>query len=252
MMITVDNLSYSYKQHPVLRNVSFQAQPGLTAVLGPNGVGKSTLFKCILGLEKGYSGTIRFCEQEVSGLSARQLAGISAYIPQMHHPVFGYQVCDVVLMGTSGRLAPFSAPGKKQKMAVQQAMELVGITDLAERDFLKLSGGEKQLVLVARALAQQTDVLIMDEPTASLDYGNQIRVLETVQRLAQQGYTILLSTHNPQNALTYADQVLALYRGQVQACGAPREVLTGELIHTLYGIEATVENDLVIPGRERV
>lgn len=252
MMITVKNLSYSYKQHPVLQAVSFQAQPGLTAVLGPNGVGKSTLFKCILGLEKGYSGTIRFDEKDASDLSPRQLAGIAAYIPQNNHPAFSYRVCDVVLMGTSSRLAPFSAPGKKQKLAVQQALELVGITDLAERDFLRLSGGEQQLVLIARALAQQTDVLIMDEPTASLDYGNQIRVLETVQRLAQQGYTVLLSTHNPQNALTYADRVLALYRGQVQAYGAPRDVLTGELIHTLYGIEATVEDDLVISRRAQV
>ncbi|MBQ0038317.1 MAG: ABC transporter ATP-binding protein [Clostridiales bacterium] len=251
MTITVENLSYSYKNQPVLKQVTFRAEPGMTAVLGPNGVGKSTLFKCMLGLEKGYSGSICFGTQETSDLSPRQLAGIAAYIPQSSHPTFGYRVFDVVLMGTSGRLAPFSVPGKREHQAACQALETVGIAELAQRDYRKLSGGEQQLVLIARALAQQTEVLIMDEPTANLDYGNQIRVLETVQSLAKQGYTVLMSTHNPQNALTYADRVLALYRGRVQADGAPREVLSGTLIRTLYGIETNVEGDFIIPGRSR-
>ena len=249
MMITVENLSHSYKKHPVLEQVSFQAEPGLTMVLGPNGVGKSTLFKCLLGLERSYTGSIRYDGQEVSDLSPRQLAHIAAYIPQMSHPAFGYPVYDVVLMGTGGRLAPYAAPGRRERQAAEHALELAGITHLAQRDFLKLSGGEQQLVMVARALAQQTDVLVMDEPTASLDYGNQIRILETVRSLARQGYTVLLSTHDPQSALTYGDRVLALYQGRVQAYGAPRDVLTGQLLHTLYGIEARVEGDLVIPGR---
>ena len=251
MRISVENLSYAYKKHPVLEKVSFQACPGLTAVLGPNGVGKSTLFKCMLGLIKDYTGSIRFDAQEASKLSPRQLAQIAAYIPQNNHPTFGYPVFDVVLMGTGGRLASFAAPGKREREAAKQALETVGIANLAQRDYLKLSGGEQQLVLLARALAQQTSVLIMDEPTASLDYGNQIRVLETVQSLAQRGYTILLSTHNPQSAMTYADRVLALYEGRIQAEGKARDVLTPTLLTTLYGIEIGVEGNFVLPGRIR-
>ena len=249
MILTVENLSYAYQKTPVLMDLSFQTHPGLTAVLGPNGAGKSTLFQCMLGLKHGYTGSIRYGSQEVSTLSARQLAQVVAYISQSHHPAFDYSVYDVVLMGTTGRLSPYAAPGKRERAAAQRALELVGITHLAQRDFLKLSGGEQQLVLASRALAQETEVLIMDEPTANLDYGNQIRVLECVKQLAANGYTVLLSTHNPQNALSYADKVLALQEGRVLAYGAPQEVLTAELIKRLYGINVSIAGQQIVLRR---
>ena len=239
MSLSVRDLTFAYKKTPVLSGVSFDTEPGeLLAVLGPNGVGKTTLFRCILGEQKRYSGTIEIDGADAKTLSAREAAHRIAYIPQTHAMPFRFPVRDVVLMGTSHMLSPFASPGKAQERIAQDAMERLGIGGLADRSFDELSGGEQQLVCVARALAQQAKILLMDEPTSSLDYGNQIRVLSTVKELAKDGYTVLLSTHNPQHALWYADRVLALVNGCIAAFGGTEDVLTPALIETLYGTSA--------------
>lgn len=142
-------------------------------------------------------------------------------------------------MGTTRQLSPFMEPRKEQIDQSHAALERIGVAHLAERNFAHLSGGEQQLVLVARAIAQQADILIMDEPTSSLDYGNQLRVLEQVKGLAREGYMVLLSTHNPQHALSFADSVLALSGGRVAAMGSADAVLTRELMQQLYRIDVT-------------
>ena len=143
-------------------------------------------------------------------------------------------------MGTTRTLSPFAPPRQAQVDMAMAAMERVGVTELAERNFAHLSGGEQQLVLIARALCQQSDLLIMDEPTASLDYGNQLRVLEQVRSLSEQGYTVLLSTHDPLHALRFSRRVLALQGGRVAAEGDTRSVLTPDLIRQLYGVESVL------------
>lgn len=237
MSIAVNGLSFSYCTRSVLKDVSFTAGEGqLLAVLGPNGVGKSTLFHCILGFHTKYTGEISLDGENVRTLSPRQLAHKIAYIPQSNTQTFSYTVLDMVLMGTSHMVSMLSAPGKKELAIAHEALEMLEIDRLVGKNFSHLSGGEQQLVLIARALAQQSKTLIMDEPTANLDYGNQIHVLEQVRALTGQGYTVLLSTHNPQHALTYGDMALALLDGRVAAFGKPKEALTAELISDLYDV----------------
>ena len=236
MSLSVRELNFAYNRTPVLENVTFAAAPGeLLAILGPNGVGKTTLFRCILGEQKRYTGTIEIDGADLRGLSPRERAHRIAYIPQTHTMTFRFLVRDVVLMGTSHTLSPFASPGREQERIAFEAMERLGIGSLSDRSFDELSGGEQQLTYVARALAQQAKILLMDEPTSSLDYGNQLSVLSTVRALSREGYTVLLSTHNPQHALWYADRVLALSDGRVAALGPVDEALSPTLLKTLYG-----------------
>ncbi len=236
MSLSVSHLTFAYDKTPVLRDVSFTAGEGkLLAILGPNGVGKTTLFRCILGEQKRYAGTIAVDGVDARTLNARALAHRIAYIPQTHAPAFRYSVRDMVLMGTTHRLSPLSAPKAKEQAIAEKAMARLGIEAFAEKDFSRISGGEQQLVYIARALAQQAKLLLMDEPTSSLDYGNQLAVLSTVKALTKDDYTVLLCTHNPQHALWFADETLALKNGAIAACGETAKQLTPALLNTLYG-----------------
>lgn len=256
MNLTVNDLSYTYRGgHTALQNVSFTARQGeLLSVLGPNGAGKSTLFRCILGGLPDYGGAILLDGRDARTLDQRALAAHIAYIPQIHRPTFGYSVLDTALMGLTRQLSPFRSPSAQQEGQAMAALEQLGVSHLAPRSFSELSGGEQQLVLIARALCQQADILVMDEPTSSLDYGNQLRVLERVRQLARQGYTVLLSTHDPQHALRFSQKVLALSGGQVAADGCTADVLTPELLRRLYGVEAVVLDTpcgrVLLPGEE--
>ena len=226
MSIDVRELSFAYGRRQVLRNVTFRAEPGqLVAVLGPNGAGKSTLFRCILGFLPRYRGDIALCGHALRSLDRRALARLAAYIPQTSAPVYNYTVRDTVLMGAD----PFHAPGRRQQETADRALEQLGIQDLWDRGVNEISGGERQLALIARAMAQQARILLMDEPTASLDYGNQFRLLRQVRALADSGYTVLLSTHDPEHALRFATHVLALHGGTVAACGPVEEMLTRDI-----------------------
>ncbi|MEN6470196.1 MAG: ABC transporter ATP-binding protein [Clostridiaceae bacterium] len=253
MSIEIRELSFAYSAQEVLSRVSFSAADGeLLAVLGPNGVGKTTLFRCILGLRQGYAGDIFINGVDTRTLHARALAHRVAYIPQTHGMAFRYSVLDMVLMGTTHNVATMSVPKGKELQAANRALERMNILHLKEKDFSELSGGEQQLVLIARALAQSAKTLLMDEPTASLDYGNQALVLHQVRALADDGYTVLLSTHNPQHALWYADRVLGLFDGAVEAFGPPREVVDAALIRRLYGVDValieTAHGPLISPA----
>ena len=240
-MIKISGLTFAYEKTPVLEQIDFTAQKGqLIAVLGKNGAGKSTLFKCILGFLTKYEGTIELDGRDIRALSRKELAKTAAYIPQSEIPIYNYTVFDTVLMGTTGQLSPFESPKEEQKKTAGAAIEMLGISGLAERGINDLSGGERQLALLARAIAQQAKILVMDEPTANLDYGNQHLVMQKINKMVKSGYTVLLSTHNPEHALLYATHVLALKDHRVKACGRADTVITEELIEDLYGMAVKI------------
>lgn len=241
MSIQVENVSFSYGDHEVLKGVSFSAEYGqFLSVLGPNGVGKSTLFRCMLGLLIPTQGGTTINGKDTRDMSAAELARHIAYIPQSHSPVFNYTVYDMILMGTTAQLGNFSSPGKEQKILAEKAMERLGITHLKDRGYGNISGGERQLTLIARALAQKANILVMDEPSANLDYGNRLRVMKAVKDLTKDGYTVIQSTHDPDQAFLYSDKVLALYGGEVLAFGSPKDTICSSLISTLYGVDVEV------------
>lgn len=247
--IRVDNLSFSYGEHKVLESVNFAINDGeFVSVLGANGVGKSTLFRCMLGLHRPEEGTTFIDGRDIRDFSPQELAKNIAYIPQSHNPIFNYSVFDMVLMGTTAQLGKFTSPKEEHKKEALDALKRLGIDHLKDRGYRAISGGERQLVLVARALSQQAKILIMDEPSASLDFGNKLRVMKTVRSLADNGYTIIQSTHDPDQAYLYSDKVLAMARGTVLASGKPSEIINDSMISELYGVEVEVcsmQNDRV-------
>ncbi|MDR0378210.1 MAG: ABC transporter ATP-binding protein [Spirochaetaceae bacterium] len=243
-ILTVRGLNFAYGDRPILENIGFELGEGtLLGLLGPNGAGKSTLFRCILGLERDYAGSIHIDGKDVKKQQFELLARKAAYVPQTHLPSFNYSALDMVLMGTVSRGKEWSVPGPREQQAAETAMDRLGIGDLRFRGFGLLSGGEQQLVLIARALVQEAKLLVMDEPTANLDYGNQIRVLSHIKNLSVQGYSVILSTHNPDHAFMFTDRVLALHNARIAASGPPAEVLTAGLISLLYGIQVRVRRD---------
>ncbi|MCR5665347.1 MAG: ABC transporter ATP-binding protein [Eubacterium sp.] len=244
MSLKVEHLNFSYDQkRKVLQDINFEIDDGkLVCMLGPNGVGKSTLFKTILRLLPDYQGKVYLDGQDTSKLSVKEMAKLVAYIPQSHEPTFNYTVYEMVLMGTTVGLSTFSSPGKRQRELADEKIEQLGISNLRDRGFAQISGGERQLALIARALVQETKVLIMDEPTANLDYGNTIRVLEQIKGLTGSGYTILQATHQPDQAFLFADEVLAISNGTVLAKGNPKDVITTSFIDTLYHVDVDIQS----------
>ena len=224
---------------------SFSVPRGrVVGILGANGAGKSTLFKLILGVLPLQSGEIKINGRSVKTLSNRERAKQMAYIPQTQRGTFQFTVAEMVLMGTTASFSMFSQPGKRERIKAAEAMKLLQIEQFSDRLFDQLSGGEQQLVLIARAVAQDAPILIMDEPTASLDYGNQIRVLEEIRQLANRGYLVLISTHNPQHIFLYADDVLLIDGGTAIAFGKPQDVLSEALLSHVYRVPIQLEKSV--------
>lgn len=237
MRIDIKKLSFSYNKHSVLKNINFCADVGeLIAVLGPNGVGKSTFFRCLLGFTGNYKGVITLDGQDIRRLERADIAKKIAYIPQYSQPIFNYTVREAVLMGVTGSLKYFQTPSERHIEMVDEKLNQLGILKLAERGCEELSGGERQLVLLARALVQDAKILVMDEPTSNLDYGNQNRVMDCIRSLGSEGYTVIFSTHDPNQALLYANRAFAIKDGKVLADGQPESVITEDCLCNLYGI----------------
>lgn len=243
MGIKVDNLTYSYRTAEVLKGVSFEASEGtLICVLGKNGAGKTTLFRTILGSLKGFGGEISINNRKLATFSEKEFAQEIAYIPQICNPIYDYTVLNMVLMGTTSSFGYFQSPGEKQVQTSLKALKQVGIEALAERKIGQISGGERQMVLIARAIAQKAKILIMDEPCSSLDYGNSIKIMKLCKKLSSNGYLIIQATHNPEHVFLYADTVIVLQNGKVSAMGKPCEVLVEKLMCDLYDIDISLHS----------
>ncbi len=241
MRLTVEDLAFGYPGKPVGRDVSFALDGGeVLCLLGPNGGGKTTLFKTILRLLAPQHGRVAVDGAPVAGWSRRDLARVFGYVPQAQLGVFPFTVLEMVLMGRTAHVGPFSTPSRRDRQVAEEMLALLGIGHLGARPYTEISGGERQLTLIARALAQQPAILVMDEPTASLDFGNQVRVLGEIAQLARRGIAVMLSTHDPDHAFLCAHRVALLHEGRLARLGAPEEVITRESLHAVYGVEVTV------------
>lgn len=230
-------LSIGHGRRCVAQGLAFALAPGeVLCLLGANGSGKTTLLRTLLGLLPPLAGEVRCRGQDVAEWPRAAFARHVGYVPQAHAGLFPFTVEDVVLMGRAARVGRFSAPGAADRQVARHCLELLGIARLRASVYTAISGGERQLALIARALAQEPSLLVMDEPTASLDFGNQIRVLEHIGRLRAGGMAVLMSTHQPEHALRIADRVALLGGGRLQAIGAPRATATPAALAALYGV----------------
>ena len=232
------DLAYGYPHHPVGRDLRLAVRAGeVVALLGPNGSGKTTLLRTLLGALRPLGGDVRVEGRSIATWTRARLARQLAYVPQAHAGVFPFTTLDVVLMGRTARLRVFGVPARRDREVALAALDQLGVAELAPRVFTELSGGERQLVLVARALAQEPRVLVMDEPAASLDYGNQLRLLDHVIALRGRGLGVLMSTHHPEHAHRVADRVVLIKRGALVADGTPAAMLTPDALGRLYDID---------------
>jgi iron complex transport system ATP-binding protein len=246
------DLAFGYRGHPVGRNASLALGAGeIVCLLGPNGGGKTTLFRTLLGLLPAQGGRVLLDGADLRTLPRREVAKRIGYVPQAHTGYFPFTVRDVVLMGRTAHLAPFAGPSRRDREFADEAIARMGLGRLADAVYTRISGGERQLTLIARALAQAAPLLVMDEPTASLDFGNQVRVLAQIASLARSGIGVLLSTHDPDQAFQCADRVALLRGGELVAEGRPNDVLTPESLRALYGVEVRVVDAALPDGTRR-
>lgn len=239
MILEVKNLSYGYHRDKILfKNVSFSLERGTVfSILGANGAGKSTLMNCIANLLTPIKGEIYLKGKNMSGMPLKTISQIIGYVPQMHSAAYGYEVRDYVVMGRAPYLDFFEKPSKVDYEIVDETLEEMGITKLAHRPFTELSGGERQQVCIARAIVQQPDIIMLDEPTNHLDYGNQLRMMHQISRLADKGFTILITSHMPDHVLFLGGNVGMLRRDGSFISGKNEEILTEENLRNLYHVD---------------
>jgi iron complex transport system ATP-binding protein len=241
MTLRAEALSFGFPGRAVGRDIDLDLSPGeALCVLGPNGAGKTTLFRTLLGLIPALAGRVTVSGADVATLARQDIARRIAYVPQSAPIAFDFTLEEIVVMGRTAHLGPFAAPTRFDVDVAHAALERLAIGHLAQRPFDAVSGGEGQLALIARALASEAPFMIMDEPTASLDFGNQARVLEEVARVKDAGIGVLLCSHDPDHAFAIADRVLLLEQGRTLACGLPAAVLTGENLSRLYRLPVEV------------
>jgi len=235
-------LGFGYGTKAVGRGVTLEVRPSeVLCLLGPNGSGKTTLFKTMLGLLPLQAGEVRLDGTPLSTLARGDIARRVAYVPQAHAAHFPFSVIDMVVMGRTAHLGLFASPTAEDRRRAAAALAALGIAGLAGAEYTRISGGQRQLALIARSLAQEAPAIVMDEPTASLDFGNQVLVLGEIKRLAASGLAIVLSTHDPDHAFSVGHRVALLDGGRLIAQGAPHEVLTAERLRAVYGVSVAIE-----------
>ncbi len=241
MRLEVSALACGYPGHKVTEAISFSVETGEALyLLGPNGSGKTTLFKTVLGLLPRLDGTIAIDGTDTAAWSRARLARALAYVPQAHTPPFPYSVHDVVLTARSAHLGMFGQPSRQDVAIADEAIETLGLSHLAKARYTEISGGERQLVLIARAVAQQSRFLVLDEPTSNLDFGNQVKVLKKIRELMSRGYGLLVTTHLPDHAFLCASRVALLSGGKLIDIGAPDSVLSEARLKQTYGVNLKI------------
>ena len=251
MELTLKHVTCGYGTTPILKDVSLTLRQGeIVCILGPNGIGKTTIFRSVLGFLKLLEGEVLLDGVPRDRMRARDFAKCVGYVPQSHEPPFPYSVPDVVVMGRAAHLRPFEAPGLEEYRIVDQVLNMLEISYLREKTYTQISGGERQMVLIARALAQNSGLLVMDEPTANLDFGNQIHVLQSIKKLTASGLGVLMTTHNPDHAFLCCDRVILLTKDKQVLEGTVDEIVTEENLRKAYGVEVRITTTVTETGEK--
>lgn len=223
------------KQKPVLEHISFDLSGGdICCILGANGVGKSTLFRSLLNLTKPLDGAVWIDGENTEKWTLRKRSSVMAYVEQMHIPSFPYRVRDIAMLGRLGRIPALAQPSQKDYEIVDEVLERMEISHLSDQIYTDISGGERQLLMIARALAQEPEILILDEPTASLDYGNMLMVMKHIRALAAEGLLVIFTTHMPNQAFLCEAKTLMLFRDGKYAFGSASDVITEKHLYEAY------------------
>lgn len=243
--LEVKNLTCSYGRHPVLRNVSFDIEGGeFFIIIGPNGSGKTTLMKALAGMTTPQSGSIRILQKDVKKYSRRQMASILAVVPQYTALDFPFTVEETILMGRAPSLGFIAMEGKHDYDLTRRAMQFTETAHLADRRLDQLSGGERQRAVIARAICQEPKIILLDEPTASLDPAHQIRIMDLMERLrTSQNVTVVMVSHDLNLASLYANRLLLLGNKGIEYVGSPMDVLSRERLERVYGCTFLVEQN---------
>ena len=242
MKLEAKNLTFSYRKgNPVFKDISFTLDKGdVFCILGQNGAGKSTLLSCIGRLFDIDSGTILVDGKNISDMSRMDIAKKIGYIPQFHTPVFPYTVFDFVLMGRTPHIGALSSPKQKDKDITKNAIDEIGISHLMNKPYSEISGGEKQLVMFAKVLAQQPEIILLDEPTSHLDFGNQFKILSMVEDLASRGFSIIMTSHFPDHSFLVSNKVGVMKDNSFIDMGAANDVVTEENMKQTYGLDVKI------------
>ncbi len=242
-MLQVMEAGYHYDPEKTsgFADVSFSVEAGeVMSILGPNGCGKTTLLKCLIRLVDLHRGKVVVNHRDIAGLPRSEIARAIGYVPQMHQPVFPFSVLDVVLVGRAPHLALLASPGVQDIRIAEESLEAIGISHLRDKPYTHISGGERQLVMFARVLAQEPSLLLLDEPTSHLDFGNQFRLLGIVQRLSSTGLPIIMTSHFPDHAFLVSTKVALMRKGEFIDIGTPEKVMTEVNLQKVYNVKVKV------------
>ncbi|AXK47904.1 ABC transporter [Aliarcobacter trophiarum LMG 25534] len=240
LLIDAKDISFSYQKKEVLKNINFELHQGdILSLIGKNGCGKTTLLKVLLGIYKSKA-DIKILSKNINEYKNKELAKLISYIPQTHQIPFDYTVFDVVLMGRLAYLNLFSNYSQNDKQLAIKNLEKVGILHLKDKIYSQISGGERQLAFIARALTQNAKIIFMDEPVTGLDYGNQLKLLKFLKELANEGFTFVKTTHYPDHALYASNKVMMLKDGKVLDYGLVGNKLTVKNINKLYDVNVEI------------
>jgi len=244
MIYEIEKIRFAYpsSEKCVLDGLSLTVDEGeIVSVLGRNGAGKSTLLNCMLGLLRPQSGKLLLAGRDITAMSGREIAAVAGYVPQSHEPSFAFNVMDFVMMGCAQRIGLFSKPGKSEREDAEAALNELDITALADKPYTEISGGERQKATIARAIVSKPRVVLFDEPTAHLDYGSQLLVLRIIKKLSQQGYSVAITTHNPDHALLLGGKAALLDTDGKLISGSVEQVVTQENLSRIYQTDVRLE-----------
>ena len=262
MRLELKNVSCGYKKdEPVVRNINMELSDGDTCcILGPNGVGKTTLFKTMLNLLPPLNGQVCIDGENTADWKPKKMSSYMAYVAQAHTPAFPYLVREVAMMGRMGQIRGAAQPSRADYEIVEQALEDVGLRHLRDVAYTEISGGERQLLMIARALVQQPKILIMDEPCANLDYGNMILVMETICRLAERGLCVIFTSHMPDQAFFCNAKTALILRNQPMLFGSADRIITERNMYEAYHTDVQIlevigkgghPRKVIVPGMNR-